>query len=157
MIQRLLRFGIRGGPLPILLAILTGTAAAEGRPWLCRDKPVFSASKPVQYEVASQGARHWRIFFMQFEPGAAHDGFMITQSQDVSRGVERAAGNLPSGRYFAVALYQIGGDRWVCPARAEEQNAKRGPGEISRLCYSDDEDGACRVTLRVSEANGTTH
>ena len=26
--------------------------SAEGRPWLCRDKPVFSSDKPMRYEAA---------------------------------------------------------------------------------------------------------
>jgi hypothetical protein len=67
----------------ILLVSTRSSWAGEPRPWLCRDKPVFSDSHPMQYEVsAKRGA--WQIFFMQFQINAAHDGFSIQESRELT-------------------------------------------------------------------------
>jgi hypothetical protein len=141
----------------ILAILLASTAFAdEPRPWLCRDKPVFSYDRSMEYRVSASPGRQWRIFFMQYSPDAAHDGFDIVNSRevgargdslhgDVSR-VEPASGNLAPGRYFAVALYREGG-HWICPDYTHDD---RDPklGEVSNLCYG--EDGPpCLVNLQV--------
>jgi hypothetical protein len=123
--------------------------AAEARPWLCRDKPVFSSDQRVHYEARSRGQRHWRLFFMQFVAGGPQDGFAVIKSDDIEAGSSRAAGELGKGQFFAVALYLAPGGRWVCPRSAEEAEEPRGPGVVSQLCYSDEESDSCRVRLTI--------
>ena len=110
--------------------------AEEGRPWLCRDKPVFSYHRSMEYEVTARPGRQWRIFFMQYSPDAAHDGFDIVNSREISSHGDAVSGNLAAGRYFAVALYRDGG-HWICPGYAHDD---RDPklGEVSNLCYGED-------------------
>jgi hypothetical protein len=123
----------------------TSALGAEARPWLCRDKPVFSDSTAMNYSVTTRGGRAWRMFFMQFEPDAAHDGFEIVRSAPLSPGGD-AVGSLEAGRYFAVAMYASGGN-WICPGYAEDSE-QRPAGQLYNICYG--EDGPpCLVTLAI--------
>jgi hypothetical protein len=129
-----------------MLAITMASAAHAGepRPWLCRDKPVFSSSRPMRYQLSTTS--RWELFFMQFSPGGGHDGFDITKT---ARG--SSSGQLAAGQYFAVALREAGGS-WVCPVDVEEQ--PRATGAISNLCFAS-EDGGCNAKLIVTP-DGTT-
>lgn len=153
-LRRVIFFGVALSAL--CLAFESGAAAAEPRPWLCRDKPVFSSDKPVRYEAKSRGKRYWRIFFMQFVPGGPHDGFTITASDDVRAGTSDARGELGSGQFFAVALYLGTGGHWLCPRSVREVNEARSPEVVSSLCYSDEESGPCRVALTISRPAGSS-
>jgi hypothetical protein len=127
--------------------VASSAFAQEARPWLCRDKPVFSYDRSMEYQVTARPGRQWRMFFMQYSPDAAHDGFDIVNSRELSSRGDPVAGNLAAGRYFAVALYHGPGGHWICPGYT---NDARDPklGEVSNLCYG--EDGPpCLVTLKV--------
>jgi hypothetical protein len=128
----------------VALAVCAATVAIAGepRPWLCRDKPVFSDTKAMQYQVASN-AGSWQIFFMQFEMNAAHDGFSIKDSRMLDR--QPQSGTLPAGQYYAVALYRRG-STWIC-GYGEESTPPAGT--LSKLCYSTDSDPTCQATLSV--------
>ena len=130
-----------------LAMLLAGPAfAEEARPWLCRDKPVFSYDRSMEYQVTARPGRQWRIFFMQYSPDAAHDGFDIVNSREVGTRGDPVAGSLAAGRYFAVALHRQGG-HWICPEYTHDDRNPR-LGEISNLCYGDD-GPSCLVTLQV--------
>jgi hypothetical protein len=130
--------------LAITSMLATFANAAEPRPWLCRDKPVFSSQQPMAYELSAPSG--WRLFLMQFTPGATHDGFDISKTVDGS-----SSGHLPSGRYFAVALHDAGG-HWICPAYVREEHP--GSGVISNLCYSERDAGCTtRVTVKSDTAS----
>ncbi len=121
--------------------------AAEARPWLCRDKPVFSSDHAMEYQVTARPGRQWRIFFMQFEANSAHDGFEVTNSRELPSRGEALTGRLDPGRYFTVALYRSGSGSWICPGYAHDDHNPK-PGELSNLCYA--EDGPpCLVNLTV--------
>jgi hypothetical protein len=139
-----LRIGRHLSAAAALAMILASPAFAdEARPWLCRDKPVFSYDRSMEYVATAQPGRQWRIFFMQYSPDAAHDGFDIVNERPIGAG---AAGNLAAGRYFAVALYRQSG-HWICPDYTHDDRDKK-LGEVSNLCYG--EDGPpCLVKLRV--------
>ncbi len=142
--MKLLKFFSTAAILATLLA--SPAFADEARPWLCRDKPVFSYDRSMEYQVTASPGRQWRIFFMLYSPDAAHDGFEIVNSREVSSRGDPIGGNLAPGRYFAVALYREGG-HWICPDYTHDD---RDPklGEVSNLCYG--EDGPpCLVKLRV--------
>jgi hypothetical protein len=125
-----------------MIAILASAAhAAEPRPWLCRDKPVFSSGQPMSYQLTAKSSA-WELFLMQFTPGAGHDGFDITKTISGT-----TSGQLASGQYFAVALHRSGGS-WICPADVDEDH---GGGVISNLCFSG-ADGGCTVKLVVTPA-----
>ena len=129
------------------MLIAANAFAQEARPWLCRDKPVFSYDHAMEYKVSALPGRQWRMFFMQYSPDAAHDGFDIVDSREIASRGDLIAGNLTAGRYFAVALYRGPGGHWICPGYAEDD---RDPklGQVSNLCYG--EDGPpCLVTLEV--------
>ena len=136
-------------PIAAALAMLFATSAfaQEARPWLCRDKPVFSYDRSMEYEVSARPGRQWRMFFMQYSPDAAHDGFDIVNSREVASRGDSIGGNLAAGRYFAVALYRGPGGHWICPGYTNDQ---RDPklGQVSDLCYGDD-GPPCLVTLEV--------
>ena len=117
--------------------------AQEARPWLCRDKPVFSYDRSMEYQVTASPGRQWRMFFMKYSPDAAHDGFDIVDSREVTDG---AGGNLAAGQYFAVALYRRGG-HWICPDYTHDDRNPR-LGEVSNLCYGDG-GPPCLVRLQV--------
>ncbi len=131
----------------ILIGAIYGAAnASEARPWLCRDKPVFSTSGAARMDLAGHGSRRWQVFLMQFDPSGGHDGFTVTDSYDVGPGRQRSA-NVGAGRFFAVAMYDSGG-RWICSATASDQ---RTPGTLASLCYSTS-GGSCDVNLTVRSA-----
>ena len=140
----------------VFIAILSATMslllsraafAEEARPWLCRDKPVFSYDHPMQYEATARPGRQWRIFFMLYSPDAAHDGFDIVKSQEIGSRGDSQIGSLNAGRYFAVALYRGSGSHWICPDYTHD-NRNPSLGEVSNLCYG--EDGPpCLVNLKV--------
>jgi hypothetical protein len=141
----LMRFLSTGAAIAMLLA--SPALAEEGRPWLCRDKPVFSYGRSMEYQVTARPGRQWRIFFMQYSPDAAHDGFDIVNSHEISSRGDPVAGNLAAGQYYAVALYREGG-HWICPDYTHD-NRDPKLGEVSNLCYG--EDGPpCLVRLKVT-------
>ena len=140
----LMRFLSTGAAIAMLLA--SPALAEEGRPWLCRDKPVFSYDRSMEYQVTARPGRQWQIFFMQYSPDAAHDGFDIINSREISSRGDPITGSLAAGRYFAVVLYREGG-HWICPDYThDDRNPKLG--EVSNLCYGDD-GPPCLVKLQV--------
>jgi hypothetical protein len=145
--MRILKIGRYLSIVAAMTMLLASPALAEpGRPWLCRDKPVFSDDRAMQYQVTARPGRQWEIFFMQYSADAAHDGFEIVNSREVTSRGEAVTGNLAAGRYFAVALYREG-SHWICPDYTHDD---RDPklGEVSNLCYG--EDGPpCLVKLQV--------
>jgi hypothetical protein len=120
--------------------------AAEARPWLCRDKPVFSSDSAMTYRVVSHGATRWDLLLMQFEMDSAHDGYEVVASHELSARNGQASGTLAPGRYFAVAMYRGGGGHWICPGYVKDSD--RPPGAVSRICYGEDSAG-CPVDLTV--------
>ncbi len=126
----------------------TSALGAEARPWLCRDKPVFSDDAGMNYSVTTRSGRAWRMFFMQFEPGAAHDGFEIVRSAPLTPGGD-AVGTLEAGRYFAVAMYSSGG-AWICPGYAQDSE-HRPAGQLYNICYGQD-GPPCLVTLAIMQS-----
>jgi hypothetical protein len=135
--------------LSAVVSILLSRAALaeEARPWLCRDKPVFSYDHAMEYEATARPGHQWRIFFMQYTPDSAHDGFDIVKSQEIGSRGDSQAGSLNAGRYFAVALYRGNGSHWICPDYTHD-NRNPSLGEVSNLCYG--EDGPpCLVNLKV--------
>ncbi len=83
--------------LPPYTFVAGAALAEEARPWLCRDKPVFSYDRPMEYQATALPGRQWRIFFMHYSPDAAHDGFEIVNSREISSRGDPATGNLPAG------------------------------------------------------------
>jgi hypothetical protein len=143
IVNRMTRFMLTVGTILILAA--PAASAAEARPWLCRDKPVFSYSNGMRYEVTSGHGRVWKIFFMAFDAGGGHDGFEIVRSADLGSGGS-ASGSLEAGRYFAVAMYRQGGS-WICPGFAED-SGHAPTGQLNNICYG--EDGPpCLVNLAI--------
>jgi hypothetical protein len=135
--------------ITIAILIVSGGSAraAEARPWLCRDKPVFSYDRSMEYSVTARPGRPWRIFFMQFSADAPHDGYEIINSRELPSGGDPLTGRLDPGRYFTVALYRSGGGSWICPGYAhDDHNPKLG--ELSKLCYGE-EGPPCLVNLTV--------
>ena len=130
------------------LSLATIASAGEPRPWLCRDKPVFSDSHPMRYQASAKSGS-WKIFFMQLasfsggESRGSHDGFTIVDSRQLSRSPQ--TGTLPSGSYYAVALFQRGG-AWICSYGDENSHAT---GEIKNLCYSPIDNPGCPASLSV--------
>ncbi|HXN86376.1 MAG TPA: hypothetical protein VN867_09900 [Candidatus Binataceae bacterium] len=129
-----------------VLAAASTAFAAEPRPWLCRDKPVFSSQQPMRYELKTNS--RWHLFLMEFSPGGGHDGFDIAKEIAIS-----SKGSLAAGRYFAVALHNAGG-RWICPSEVSEQPT--GAGVISNLCFAEGESGcAAKFTVRPDVSAAT--
>ncbi|MGH8013956.1 MAG: hypothetical protein ACREQ4_15820 [Candidatus Binataceae bacterium] len=138
--------GIRTGMVLITVTALLGvfaasTKAEEPRPWLCRDKPVFTANTPVKYGV--EGGRGWVLTLMQFQLGSGHDGFTVVSTRSLGGSVQ---GHVAAGSYYAVAMYRRG-DRWICPGYAREADEPK-PGVVADLCYGEHY-GDCRVRLSV--------
>src|SRR5260370_42415745 len=99
----------------ILIAILSASLsilfpcaaiAEEARPWLCRDKPVFSYDHAMAYQATAQPGLQWRIFFMQYSPDAAHHGFDIVNSRYLGSRGDPLTANLPSGRCLPVRVHR---------------------------------------------------
>jgi hypothetical protein len=143
--------------IAILTLITIGAAsralAAEARPWLCRDKPVFSSDKPMTYDATNGGGGRWLMTFMRFDPsGLGHDGFTVAATQDIG---SHTQGTLDAGQWYAVALYREGG-HWICPGNARESD-EPAQGVVSNLCYGEDP-GECTVKLKVrSQSSGAEH
>src|SRR5271168_4212762 len=102
-----------------LIAVLTlaffgqASFAAEPRPWLCRQIPVFSASKSMTWRATKVGGGQWVMTFMHYDPaGGGHDGFTMVDTREIDG---EAEGTLEVGEYYAVALHRAGG-HWICPA-----------------------------------------
>ena len=131
----------------VAIALASAAHASEPRPWLCRDKPVFSSQQPMSYQLSTNSRSQWQLFLMQFTPGAGHDGFDIAKAASGT-----SNGHLPAGRYFAVALHNVRGN-WVCPAEVREQHAPAGA--ISNLCFAA-QDGDCNVKLIVTSDTATS-
>ncbi len=129
------------------LAAPGSARAGEPRPWLCRDKPVFSSDQPMRYELSARPGTQWQMFFMQFDPNSAHDGFEITQARDLGLRGDTLTGKLPRGQYFAVALRRRSGGVWICPGYAHE-SPKIEHGIVAKLCYGESE-SACLVNLLI--------
>lgn len=144
-------FGVIAAIVLVSLALATTASAGEPRPWLCRDKPVFSDSHPMRYQVSSKSGS-WQIFFMQLasfsggESRGSHDGFTIVDSRQLSRTPQ--TGTLPSGSYYAVALFQRGG-AWICSYGDE---GSPSPGVIKTLCYSPIDNPGCPASLSVKSS-----
>jgi len=148
-INRRLAIGAIIATLSASLSMLSSSPALaeEARPWLCRDKPVFSYDRAMEYQATARPGRQWRIFFMQYSPDAAHDGFDIVNSREIGSRGDPVTGSLSAGRYFAVALYRGNGSHWICPDYTHDDRNPR-LGEVSNLCYG--EDGPpCLVNLKV--------
>ncbi|HXZ88438.1 MAG TPA: hypothetical protein VEF07_07685 [Candidatus Binataceae bacterium] len=138
--------------LMVAAVILAGApfsraSGTEPRPWLCRDKPVFSSDKPMTWEAANRGGGRWVLTFMHFDPAGGHDGFTVASTQDL-RG--HTSGRLEAGQWYAVALYREG-SHWICPGNARESD-EPSPGVVSNLCYGEDP-GSCPVKLTVRPAD----
>src|SRR5260370_15390861 len=97
----------------ILIAILSASLsilfpcaaiAEEARPWLCRDKPVFSYDHAMAYHATAQPGRQWRIFFMQYSPDAAHHRFDILNSPEIGSRGAPVTPHLPAARYVPAPL-----------------------------------------------------
>src|SRR5258707_14378409 len=110
--MRVLRFFSTAVAFAILIA--SPSFAEEGRPWLCRDKPVFSSDRSMEYVATARPGRQWRMFFLQYSPDAAHGGFDIVNSRGISAHRDPGGGNLPARRDFAGAPYPQGGP-WGWP------------------------------------------
>ena len=128
-----------------LAIVAPASLAAEARPWLCRDKPVFSSQQPMSYQLS--GNSRWHLFLMKFSPEGGHDGFDIVKEE-----ASPSSGHLSAGRYFAVALHNASG-HWICPGYAGEQHAGQ-PGLISNLCFADQDEG-CTVRFTVKSDRAT--
>ena len=131
------RFALAAAVFAIVIAPVAH--AAEPRPWLCRDKPVFSSGHPMSYRITTSSRAHWELFLMQFSPGGGHDGFDIAQTISGT-----SSGQLTAGRYFAVALHRAGSN-WICPSDVDEETPA---GTIANLCFSAS-DGGCSVKFVV--------
>lgn len=142
---------LRRATMAILAAGLIAAAslparAAEPRPWLCRDKPVFSSNQPMTYDASRRGRDHWVMTFMRFDPSGGHDGFTVFDSREVSGQV---TGALERGQWYAVGMYREG-SRWICAAHAQESRHFVA-GIVRDLCYGAAE-GGCDVKMTVRES-----
>jgi hypothetical protein len=131
-----------------VFAAASSTFADEPRPWLCRDKPVFSSDRAMTYVANKRGGGRWMMTFMRFDPsGGGHDGFTVVSTRMIRGAV---SGSLEPGQWYAVALYHSGG-HWICPGGARESD-ERTPGVVSDLCFGEDP-GSCPVKLTVRPAD----
>jgi hypothetical protein len=140
------RVAIAMSAVGFMLAAALPARAIEPRPWLCRDKPVFSSNQPMTYDASMRGGGRWVMIFMRFDPSGGHDGFTVFDTRDVSGQI---TGPLESGQWYAVGMYNEGG-HWICAARAEE-SPQFVPGVVRDYCYGESE-GSCDVKLTVRES-----
>ena len=149
-----MRFGRLLAALACGFILAAGAAlsadAAQARPWLCRDKPVFSSSSAMTYRVTNHGGSRWMMLLMQFEPNGAHDGFDIIATHDVAPGAARIGGSLGAGQYFAVAMRRGHGGLWICPEYVRDKDEPPS-GAVSQICYGPDP-SSCPVRLTVLPA-----
>lgn len=128
----------------LALVACSPALADQPRPWLCRDKPVFSSGHPMTYVTSKRGGGRWIITFMRFDPaGGGHDGFTVVSTREIHGAV---SGSLEPGQWYAVGLYRSGG-HWICPVNVRE-NDEPMPGVVSNLCFGEDP-GSCPVKLIV--------
>ena len=139
------RAAIGVGAALIMLVVAGPARAVEPRPWLCRDKPVFSSGGPMTYEVNRRGGGRWVMIFMSFDPSGGHDGFTVFDTVDVNG---RVTGSLERGQWYGVGMYSEGG-HWICSAQAGE-NDQVVPGVVRDYCYGRTA-GGCEVELIVHE------
>ncbi len=131
------------------LVVAAGSARAmEPRPWLCRDKPVFSSGQPMTWTATKRGGGRWVMTFMRFAPDGGHDGFTVDHTRPIDG---RESGALAPGQWYAVGMYRAG-SHWICAARAGE-NPQFIPGVVRDLCYGET-DGACAVKMVVRKRSG---
>jgi hypothetical protein len=140
------RAAIAMSAVGIMLAAASLARAVEPRPWLCRDKPVFSSSQPMTYDASLHGRGHWVMIFMRFDPSGGHDGFTVFDTRDVSGQI---TGPLEPGQWYAVGMYREG-SHWICAAQAA-QTHQFVAGIVRDLCYGEAE-GGCDVKLTVRES-----
>jgi hypothetical protein len=144
-LRLLQRAAILMGAAGIMLAAVSTARAVEPRPWLCRDKPVFSSDQPMIYDASLRGGGRWVMIFMRFDPSGGHDGFTVFDTRNVSGQI---TGPLESGQWFAVGMYREG-NHWICAAQAQESR-QFVPGIVRDYCYGETE-GECDVKLTVHE------
>jgi hypothetical protein len=130
----------------IMLVAVSPAGAVEPRPWLCRDKPVFSSSKAMTYDASRRGSGRWVMIFMRFDPSGGHDGFTIFDTRDVTGEI---SGPLEPGQWYAVGMYREDG-HWICAAQAAEKR-QFVAGIVRDYCYGQ-ADGGCDVKLTVRES-----
>jgi hypothetical protein len=143
----MLRF-LKRVPMAMIVTVIMLVAparAVEPRPWLCRDKPVFSSNKAMTYDASMRGNGHWIMIFMRFDPSGGHDGFTIFDTRDVNGQI---SGPLEPGQWYAVGMYREGG-HWICAAQAAE-NRQFVSGIVRDYCYGE-APGRCDVKLTVRE------
>jgi hypothetical protein len=137
--------GIAMGAAMLMLVVAASARAVEPRPWLCRDKPVFSSNQPMSYDASLRGGGHWVMIFMRFDPSGGHDGFTVYDTRDVTG---RVTGTLERGQWYGVGMYREG-SHWICSAQADE-NDQVVPGVVRDYCYGRTA-GSCDVELIVRE------
>lgn len=140
--------GVLGAAVLMLAAAAPVARALEPRPWLCRDKPVFSSGQPMTYDASLRGGGHWVMIFMRFDPSGGHDGFTVFDTRDVSG---RVRGSLARGQWYGVGMYREG-SHWICSAQADE-NDQVVAGVVRDYCYGRTA-GSCDVELVVHENKG---
>jgi len=146
MMRRMKRAAIAITAAVIMLAAAAPAArAVEPRPWLCRDKPVFSSNQPMTYDANLRGGGRWVMIFMRFDPSGGHDRFPVFDPRDVSG---RVTGSLESGQWYGVGMYREG-SHWICSAQADE-NDQTVAGVVRDYCYGRTA-GSCDVELTVRE------
>jgi hypothetical protein len=146
------RAAIAMSAVGFMLAAASAAWAVEPRPWLCRDKPVFSSDQPMTYDASLRGRGHWVMIFMRFDPSGGHDGFTVFDTRDVSGQI---TGPLERGQWYAVGMYREG-DHWICAAQAKESR-QFVAGIVRDYCYGEAA-GTCDVKLTVRESKqGAPH
>ena len=136
------------GAAIMIAAAAAPARATEPRPWLCRDKPVFSSSQPMTWTATNRGGERWAMLFMRFDLDGGHDGFTVYDTRSISRS---DSGSLAAGQWYAVGMYSEGG-HWICAARASE-NPQFVPGVVRDLCYGETP-GGCALKMVVKDGGG---
>ncbi|HLH75718.1 MAG TPA: hypothetical protein VKV28_02825 [Candidatus Binataceae bacterium] len=131
--------------LALAMSAPLAVQAAQPRPWLCRDKPVFSSPNQAQLTVRRHDRRQWEVFLMKFNINSGHDGFTVTSSYPL-RGDSPSSAIVGRGQFYAVALFRANG-HWFCPARVVDNTR---PGELANFCYHANNPGLCDISLTAS-------
>ncbi len=145
MMRTMKRAAIAVGTAMLMLVAAAPARAVEPRPWLCRDKPVFSSDQPMTYDASLRGGGRWVMIFMRFDPSGGHDGFTVFDTRDVTG---RVTGSLERGQWYGVGMYREG-SHWICSAQAEESDQVVA-GVVRDYCYGRTA-GSCEVKLTVRE------
>ena len=98
---RILLFVLVIVPMLTGLIFVQGARAAEPRPWLCRQIPVFSGGKAMTWRATQRGAGHWLMTFMHYDPAGGHDGFTVVATSEVN-GASKSISS--ASAYFARAI-----------------------------------------------------